>query len=76
MSNWIDKIFPLILEAKRTISKYIKRTPLDLSATFSRMTNAKIYLKLENLQKTGSFKVRGALFKISNLTEEEKKEEL
>ena len=73
MSNWIDKIFPLILEAKRTISKYIKRTPLDLSATFSRMTNAKIYLKLENLQKTGSFKVRGALFKISNLTEEEKK---
>ncbi|HUI27028.1 MAG TPA: threonine ammonia-lyase [Candidatus Kryptonia bacterium] len=42
-------------------------TPLDLSATFSGLCRRQIYLKLENLQKTGSFKVRGALNKIQLL---------
>lgn len=45
----------------------VKVTPLDLSATFSAMCGRQIYLKLENLQKTGSFKVRGALNKIQAL---------
>jgi threonine dehydratase len=45
----------------------VKVTPLDLSATFSTMCGRQIYLKLESLQKTGSFKVRGALNKIQAL---------
>ena len=45
----------------------VKTTPLDLSTTFSALCGREIYLKLENLQKTGSFKVRGALNKIQLL---------
>lgn len=52
------------LRAREVVSRYVHHTPLDLSATFSRMTGAKVYLKYENLQKTGSFKVRGALYKV------------
>jgi len=46
----------------------VKTTPLDLSATFTGLCGCNIYLKLENLQKTGSFKVRGALNKIQLLS--------
>lgn len=42
----------------------IIRTPLVYSPAFSRMTGAEVYLKLENLQKTGSFKLRGATYKL------------
>ena len=45
----------------------VKTTPLDFSTTFTRLCGRQIYLKLENLQKTGSFKVRGALNKIQLL---------
>ncbi|MEM2305805.1 MAG: threonine ammonia-lyase [Candidatus Methanomethylicia archaeon] len=51
----------------------VHRTPLDHSNTLSRMTGGNVYLKLENLQKTGSFKVRGAYYKISKLSSEEKR---
>ncbi|WP_367307077.1 threonine ammonia-lyase [Alicyclobacillus acidocaldarius] len=44
-------------------------TPLDYSETFSRLSDNEVYLKLENLQKTGSFKLRGALNKITVLAE-------
>lgn len=47
-------------------------TPLDYSQTFSDLTQHSVYLKLENLQKTGSFKVRGAFNKILSLSEEER----
>ncbi len=40
------------------------RTPLVYSPTFSRMTGSEVYLKLENLQETGSFKIRGATYRI------------
>lgn len=46
---------------------------MEKSATFSQMTGAKLYLKSECLQKTGSFKVRGAYAKIHSLSKEEKK---
>lgn len=52
--------------ARERIGKIIYRTALDHSRTFSEMTGLPVYLKLENLQKTGSFKLRGALNK--NLT--------
>lgn len=46
----------------------VRVTPLDQSATLSELCGRKVYLKLENLQKTGSFKVRGALNKIQQLS--------
>lgn len=61
-----------ILEARQAIQPFIHRTPLDYSLTFSQLTGGEIYLKMENLQKTGSFKVRGAANKISKLTLQEK----
>ncbi|MEM0047119.1 MAG: threonine ammonia-lyase [Fervidicoccaceae archaeon] len=60
----LNEINNLIQEADEKLEGKIHRTPLDYSATFSKISGGKIYLKLENLQKTGSFKVRGALFKI------------
>ena len=62
-----------IQEARRRMEGVIHKTPLDRSRTFSTMTGCDLYLKLENLQKTGSFKIRGAYNKIQTLTEEEKK---
>ena len=47
-------------------------TPLDGSSTFSGMVGRPVYLKLENLQKTGSFKLRGAYYKIHQLSAAEK----
>jgi threonine dehydratase len=51
----------------------IRKTPLQRSDTFSKLTGTNIFLKLESLQRTGSFKVRGASVKISMLSEKQKK---
>lgn len=61
-----------IWKAKKRISSYITRTPLVYSPALSEATGANIYLKLENLQAIGAFKVRGAANKILSLTEEER----
>lgn len=53
--------------AERALSPVVHRTRLAHSATFSTMIGAQVYLKLENEQKTGSFKVRGAFYCIANL---------
>jgi len=53
-----------VLRARERITPYIHKTPIVRSETFSRMTGNEVYLKLENFQKTGSFKVRGALNKL------------
>ncbi|MCE4619301.1 MAG: threonine ammonia-lyase [Desulfurococcales archaeon] len=57
-------------EAREIISSYIHKTPLEESATFSKMSNSRVYLKYENLQKTGAFKVRGALYKVYKIKDE------
>jgi len=62
-----------IWEARKQIKPLISSTPLIHSLPSSEKIDSNVYLKLENLQKTGSFKVRGAANKILNLTEEEKK---
>ncbi len=67
-----ERMFAEIERARDTVRGIAKNTPLDLSTTFSRMTEGDIYLKLENLQKTGSFKVRGATYAMSKLTEGER----
>ena len=51
----------------------IRKTPLVYSPTFSDITGSQIYLKAEFQQKTGSFKIRGAYYKIKLLSSEEKK---
>jgi threonine dehydratase len=60
------------MRAKYKLEGHIHRTPLTLSKTLSEMTGSKVYLKLENLQKTGAFKVRGAWNRIANLTSDER----
>lgn len=57
----------MIKMARQRLRGVIHCTPLDFSATFSRLTGSQVYLKLENLQKTGSFKIRGAYNKICTL---------
>jgi len=56
-----------IRAARARAAGIVKTTPVDLSTTFSALCGRQIHLKLENLQKTGSFKVRGALNKIQVL---------
>jgi threonine dehydratase len=57
--------------ARERLNGAIYRTPCARSETLSRQTGQSIFLKLENLQMTGSFKERGALNKIATLTPEE-----
>ncbi len=61
-----------IRDAQKTIGPYAKLTPLNRSKFLSELCNANVYLKLENLQQTHSFKVRGVMNKLLNLTAEEK----
>jgi len=58
----------LINEAASRIKGVVTRTPVIPSSTLSRLFGFKVWLKLENLQKTGSFKVRGAFNKVSSLS--------
>ncbi|MEB3773354.1 MAG: threonine ammonia-lyase [Desulfurococcales archaeon] len=62
-----DEVYKLSLKARQAIAGHTRRTPLDYSSTFSRLAGFRVFLKYENLQKTGSFKVRGALFKVSSV---------
>lgn len=58
--------------AQDKIQSYIRFTPLEFSHTLSKQTDSRIYFKLENWQKTGSFKIRGALNKLFSLSPDEK----
>ena len=62
------KLWKEIEVARNKIRRAILRTPMIYSDTFSRLTGKEVFLKLENLQKTGSFKIRGAYYKLSQLT--------
>jgi len=61
-----------IQSALARIRKSIPVSPCNRSETFSEMTGNSIYLKLENRQRTGAYKERGALNKLLSLTEEER----
>ncbi|WP_420545386.1 threonine ammonia-lyase [Nitrosopumilus sp.] len=65
--------FDEIVKANSTRGNEIKKTPLIHSPTFSDLTDSQIFLKAEFRQKTGSFKIRGAYFKIKSLSPQEKK---
>ena len=62
-----------IVKANSMRGNEIKKTPLIHSPTFSELTGSEVYLKAEFRQKTGSFKIRGAYYKIKSLSDEEKK---
>ena len=61
-----------IQRAQAKFSGIISPSPLIHSSYFSRLSNSEVFLKLENLQETGSFKVRGAYSRLSTLTPEER----
>ncbi|MCX7921727.1 MAG: threonine ammonia-lyase [Clostridia bacterium] len=63
--------FEDVQKAHSVIGKLLEPTALMHSRTFSNISGNDIYLKMENFQKTGSFKIRGAYNRIVNLTEEE-----
>jgi threonine dehydratase len=62
-----------VQQADEVIKNLIKRTELDYSQSCSKLVGSEVYLKFENTQLTGSFKIRGATNKIYHLTDEEKK---
>ena len=59
-------------EATEAVKKVINRTKLIYSEYFTETTGNKVYFKPENMQYTGAYKVRGAYYKISTLSEEER----
>ncbi|WP_036060046.1 threonine ammonia-lyase [Leptotrichia wadei] len=61
------------MEARERLNTVITKTKLIHSNIFSNETGNEVYIKPENLQRTGAFKIRGAYNKIAKLTEEEKK---
>jgi threonine dehydratase len=68
-NNYIEEIHRI----STALSDIVHYTPLERSHTFSVMTDNEIFLKLENFQRTGAFKLRGAYNKISKLPEEKRK---
>jgi threonine dehydratase len=61
-----------IQEARQRLAGIAEVTPIYLSETFSRRVGREVRLKAENLQRTGAFKVRGAVNKLATLSEEER----
>ena len=63
-------------EASELVKKVTNQTKLIFSDYLSEASGGKVYLKPENMQHTGAYKIRGAYYKISTLTEEERKKGL
>ncbi|WP_257348247.1 threonine ammonia-lyase [Pseudalkalibacillus decolorationis] len=67
----LNVTFQDVLKAKRRLKGRINETPLIHSTILSGEVDSEVWFKLESLQKTGSFKVRGALNKLDSLTEDQ-----
>ena len=65
-------LYDSILGAEQAVRKHLRFTPAEPSLFFSKKTGAEVHLKLENYQVTGSFKARGAINKLSYLSDDEK----
>ncbi len=63
-----------IMLAENRIRSYVRETPLEYSQRLSKLTQTNVYLKCENLQYTGAFKVRGAFNKLLSLTPKEREQ--
>jgi threonine dehydratase len=71
----IQRIAPTladIQEARRRLQGIAEQTPIYLSETFSRRCGREVRLKAENLQRTGAFKIRGAVNKLKTLSSDER----
>ena len=66
-------VYDDVIKAQNTQNDVIRKSSLVYSETFSKISGSKVYLKNEFEQKTGSFKIRGAYYKIKSLTSKEKK---
>ena len=64
--------FEMIKEAAQNLKGVIKETDFCFAESLSERSGAEVYLKLENLQQSGSFKIRGAYNKMLHLSDEEK----
>jgi threonine dehydratase len=71
VSAYSHLTWQIILEAHARIARRIHRTPVMTSASLDAMAGARLFFKCENLQKTGSFKIRGASNAILSLSKEE-----
>ncbi|MDZ5812137.1 threonine ammonia-lyase [Halorubrum sp. AD140] len=58
--------------ARERVAGVARHTPLERSRTFSEMSGADVHLKLENFQRTGAFKIRGAMNRIATLSDAER----
>ncbi|MFQ5712227.1 MAG: threonine ammonia-lyase [Candidatus Geothermarchaeales archaeon] len=63
-------LFSEIKRAQTIIGEVAHHTPMEASRTFSQITGGEVYLKLENIQRTGSFKIRGAYYILTRLIRE------
>ncbi len=63
-----------IEQAQQTLQGIVHQTPMEHSKSASTFASSQVFLKYENLQRTGSFKIRGAFNKIAKLTPQEKKQ--
>ncbi|WP_193508994.1 MULTISPECIES: threonine ammonia-lyase [unclassified Cryobacterium] len=61
-----------IEEAREIVSSVAQVTPMESSHYLAEVLGSPVYLKCENLQRTGSYKIRGAYYRLSRLTEEER----
>ncbi|MBX8631452.1 MAG: threonine ammonia-lyase [Thermoplasmata archaeon] len=65
--------FQDVERASKIVREVVNRTPFEISSSYSKRFDCTVYLKMENLQRTGSFKMRGSYNKIYNLSAEQKK---
>jgi len=61
-----------IERAREVVAQVIQPTPMERSSYLEQLLGAPVWLKAENLQRTGSYKIRGAFYRLSRLSEEEK----
>ena len=71
MVDYMD-IAKEVIAAEKRIRPYIRETILDYSPYYSKLAEANVHFKLENLQHTGSFKLRGAMNKMLSLTRQQR----
>jgi threonine dehydratase len=65
-----------VLKAEERIRPYIRETPVEYSTYLSKLADCEVYIKLENIQLTGSFKLRGAMNKLFSLNKAQREKGL
>ncbi|MBO0683738.1 MAG: pyridoxal-phosphate dependent enzyme, partial [Candidatus Dormibacteraeota bacterium] len=73
MGDLTEPTFRDVLAARGRIRPYLDRTPLRHYPALSRLVGAEVWVKHENLQPTGAFKVRGGLNLVSQLSDDERR---